>query len=149
MKKLSLLFIASFTLAACAAENNSDSSEAVESMETIESEVSSAPESVETSEHSSQESETASEDLGGVTEEELANAESVSEYDSYEELVYQDIFNPEQYQGSILTDNQGKRIFLFSDGQNQIYKTIYIKHDNRLKIIDLQKDDLVYNKIIQ
>ena len=149
MKKLSLLFIASFTLAACAAENNSDSSEAVESMETIESEVSSAPESVEASEHSSQESETASEDLEGVTEEELANAESVSEYDSYEELVYQDIFNPEQYQGSILTDNQGKRIFLFSDGQNQIYKTIYIKHDNRLKIIDLQKDDLVYNKIIQ
>ncbi|AZP04765.1 putative periplasmic lipoprotein [Jeotgalibaca ciconiae] len=149
MKKLSLLFIASFTLAACAAENNSDSSEAVESMETIESEVSSAPESVETSEHSSQESETASEDLEGVTEEELANAESVSEYDSYEELVYQDVFNPEQYQGSIVTDNQGKRIFLFSDGQNQIYKTIYIKHDNRLKIIDLQKDDLVYNKIIQ
>ena len=149
MKKLSLLFIASFTLAACAAENNSDSSEAVESMETIESEVSSAPESVETSEHSSQESETASEDLEGVTEEELANAESVSEYDSYEELVYQDVFNPEQYQGSIVTDNQGKRIFLFSDGQNQIYKTIYIKHDNRLKIIDLQEDDLVYNKIIQ
>ena len=149
MKKLSLLFIASFTLAACAAENNSDSSEAVESMETIESEVSSAPESVETSEHSSQESETASEDLEAVTEEELANAESVSEYDSYEELVYQDVFNPEQYQGSIVTDNQGKRIFLFSDGQNQIYKTIYIKHDNRLKIIDLQKDDLVYNKIIQ
>lgn len=146
MKKISLLFIASFALAACAAENNSSSSESVE---TIESEVSSAPESVETSEHSSQESETASEDLGGVTEEELANAESVSEYDSYEELVYQDIFNPEQYQGSILTDNQGKRIFLFSDGQNQIYKTIYIKHDNRLKIIDLQKDDLVYNKIIQ
>lgn len=149
MKKLSLLFIASFTLAACAAENNSDSSEAVESMETIESEVSSAPESVETSEHSSQESETASEDLEGVTEEELANAESVSEYDSYEELVYQDVFNPEQYQGFIVTDNQGKRIFLFSDGQNQIYKTIYIKHDNRLKIIDLQKDNLVYNKIIQ
>ncbi|HJB24874.1 MAG TPA: hypothetical protein H9946_12110 [Candidatus Jeotgalibaca pullicola] len=149
MKKLSLLFIASFTLAACAAENNSDSSEAVESMETIESEVSSAPESVETSEHSSQESETASEDLEAVTEEELANAESVSEYDSYEELVYQDVFNPEQYQGSIVTDNQGKRIFLFSDGQKQIYKTIYIKHDNRLKIIDLQEDDLVYNKIIQ
>ncbi|HJB24089.1 MAG TPA: hypothetical protein H9946_08040 [Candidatus Jeotgalibaca pullicola] len=146
MKKISLLFIASLALAACAAESNSGSSESVE---TIESEVSSAPESVETSEHSSQESETASEDLGGVTEEELANAESVSEYDSYEELVYQDIFNPEQYQGSILTDNQGKRIFLFSDGQNQIYKTIYIKHDNRLKIIDLQKDDLVYNKIIQ
>lgn len=149
MKKLSLLFIASFTLAACAAENNSDSSEAVESMETIESEVSSAPESVETSEHSSQESETASEDLEAVTEEELANAESVSEYDSYEELVYQDVFNPEQYQGSIVTDNQGKRIFLFSDCQKQIYKTIYIKHDNRLKIIDLQEDDLVYNKIIQ
>lgn len=42
-------------------------------------------------------------------------------------------------------DNEGKRITLFENESGQkVYKSIYIKHDNHLKIIDLNGDKLLY-----
>ena len=42
-------------------------------------------------------------------------------------------------------DNQGKRITLFeNESGKKVYKSIFIKHDNHLKIIDLNGDKLLF-----
>ncbi|ARF13425.1 hypothetical protein [Sporosarcina ureae] len=42
-------------------------------------------------------------------------------------------------------DNQGKRIILFENKSGKkVYKSIFIKHDNHLKIIDLNGDKLLF-----
>jgi len=54
------------------------------------------------------------------------------------------------YQGVVETDNKGNRIILFEDenGHSE-YKSIFIKHDNRLKIVEFNNDGLLYNEIIK
>lgn len=43
------------------------------------------------------------------------------------------------------TDNQNKRIILFENQSGQkVYKSIFIKNDQHLKIVDLNDDGLVY-----
>lgn len=54
------------------------------------------------------------------------------------------------YHGMIETDNQGTRIILFGIEQNhKEYKSIFVKNDNRLKIIKLDNDGLIYNEILK
>ncbi|MBO1004168.1 hypothetical protein ACFSKI_06970 [Pseudogracilibacillus auburnensis] len=48
------------------------------------------------------------------------------------------------------TDNANKRVILFQDNDHsKKYKSIFIKNDQRLKIIDLKNDGLIYNDIIR
>lgn len=50
----------------------------------------------------------------------------------------------------IETDNRNNRVILFLDNKKPIYKTIYVKHDKRLKIIDIGKnEEQVFNEIIK
>ncbi|WP_301107954.1 hypothetical protein [Sporosarcina sp.] len=43
------------------------------------------------------------------------------------------------------TDNPGKRIILFENQSGEkVYKSIFIKHDQYVKIIDLKDDNLLY-----
>lgn len=101
-------------------------------------------------------------DSGGVTEEK-ENLEDVpaedtidtvtnnddlgkfEEFDSIEEHIDLDTF-----QGVVETDNEGNRIIIFEDENGSAeYKSIFIKHDNRLKIVKLKSDGLLYNGIIK
>lgn len=63
-----------------------------------------------------------------------------------------------EYKGNVKTDNQGNRIILFEDDDGEKeYKSIFIKNDNRLKIIEFEDgnehDDedkgLIYNEVIK
>lgn len=50
----------------------------------------------------------------------------------------------------IETDNRNNRVILFLDNKKPIYKTIYVKHDQRLKIIDIGKNEgQIFNEIIK
>lgn len=45
----------------------------------------------------------------------------------------------------VQTDNPGKRIILFENSSGEkVYKSIFVKHDQFLKIIDLKSDRLLY-----
>jgi len=49
----------------------------------------------------------------------------------------------------IETDNPNKRVLLFSDNDKVMYKTIYIKEKQRLKIIDIYEDKgQIFNETI-
>lgn len=150
MKKLLFISMASLVLGACANDTTTD--EDTTSSEVAVSEVMSTESSMVEEESStvveSEEMEADEADLEEVTDSDLESAEKVSEYAEYEELDAQDIFNPSDYEGHLVTDNQGTRIFLFRDGDNQMYKTIFVKNNNRLKVIDLQADQMVFNEQI-
>ena len=54
------------------------------------------------------------------------------------------------YQAELVTDNPGKRILLFTDANGRkIYKSIFIKNDRHLKIIQLDGEGLLYNNKVQ
>ncbi|WP_159446046.1 hypothetical protein [Carnobacterium iners] len=48
-----------------------------------------------------------------------------------------------RYESRLLTDNQGTRVMLFSKNNEQLYKTVLVKNNNWLKVIDLKADNLV------
>lgn len=88
------------------------------------------------------------EDMAHVSEGELEQSEKVAELEKYEELSSQDYFDPEAFQVHLITDNPGTRVFIFHDGEQLAYKTVFIKHENRLKVIDLVNDTLLMNGVI-
>lgn len=54
------------------------------------------------------------------------------------------------YKGVVETDNKGTRVILFEDEKgHKEYKSIFIKHDNRLKIVQFKDDGLLYNEIVK
>ncbi len=86
-----------------------------------------------------------------VHEEKSADSSAANEDQSdYTELpvVLEKIGNDE-YEEIVKTDNANKRVILFEDqNHNKLFKSIYIKHDNRLKVIDLAKDQMIFNEVI-
>lgn len=52
--------------------------------------------------------------------------------------------------GTVETDNKGNRIIIFANenGQKE-YKSIFLKHDNRLKIVTFNDESPLYNDVIQ
>ena len=155
MKKIFFISMATLVLGACTNDNTttdvdttSSSVEVTESM-TSESSMVSESSSMEAKESEDvDDADVSDEDLADVPNSDLESAESVSEYAAYEELAAQDVFNPADYDGHLVTDNPGTRIFLFRNGDMQMYKTIFVKNNNRLKVIDLQADQMVYNEQI-
>lgn len=154
-KKLILLSFSALLLGACSTGNNADETP-TEEPETSMEETSSMTEDSESMEEDSESAENEDEDMESeeedhdpVSEDDLKDAKEVSEYSDYEELDKQDVFEPEDYDGHLVTDNQGTRVFIFKKGNEQAYKTIFVKHDNRLKVIDLKKDDLVFNEVLK
>lgn len=160
VKKMLFISMAALTLGACASDGGAANTDPASSdtavSESQESAVSSAASSekesssdtVSSEEAADNDNEATSEDLADIDDADLEGAEQVSEYADYEELAAQDIFDPADYEGHLVSDNPGNRIFLFSKDGQQSYKTIYIKHDNRLKVIDLQADRMVFNERI-
>lgn len=49
----------------------------------------------------------------------------------------------------IQTDNQNTRVIIFSGDQGKQYKSVFVKRQNRLKIINLDTDAQIFNEIIK
>lgn len=147
MQKMSKLFLATsmaLVLAACGdtQTDGEDLTTGNEQTEESTSDEMTSTDSVETDEEVSED------DMAAASEEELDNTEVVSDHENYEELPAQDYFNPADFTSHLLTDNPGTRVFIFEDGSEQAYKTVFVKRANRLKVIDLIHDELLTNEII-
>lgn len=151
-KKVMVFFAAAFILGGCSTKTTdepvveSSNSAAQSSKEVMTESASSESMAVE----SSAVTESASEedkDMAPVSEEEVASAEMVTDISQYEELEY--TIDLSGYESRMLTDNQGTRVMLFSKDNEQVYKTVYVKNNNWLKVIDLKGDNLLLNEKIK
>lgn len=58
--------------------------------------------------------------------------------------------NLDDYKGIVESDNKGNRVILYEDQSGaKVYKSILVKNENRLKIIKLDDDRLLYNDLIK
>lgn len=156
-KKAMVFFATAFILGGCSTKTTnepvveSSDSVAQSSEEVIIESASSESKSVESSvvTESSNEMDK-DEDMAPVSEEDAANAETVTDISQYEELEYaKDTIDLSGYESRLLTDNQGTRVMLFSKDNEQVYKTVYVKNNNWLKVIDLKADNLLLNEKIK
>lgn len=132
--KLILLFMAAATLGACTTEEDPGEAEALDPIEE-EAAIEEEP----------NEGMVTEEELAPVSESEMDEAESIDNIDQYEEFEEQDVFDPTGYDAYLITDNGSTRVILFTDGDEQVFKSIFTEEDNRLKIIDLQNNELLLN----
>lgn len=86
-----------------------------------------------------------------MIEEETEKAEVATTIEDYDELqsIDEEQFNPSDYEVRVLADNANKRVLMFIDDHDKRrFKTIYVKHDHFLKVIDIQQNQLVMKKNI-
>lgn len=77
------------------------------------------------------------------------DSSSLSEYEEYPYLD-KEIDNLDNYDPIVETDNPNKRVILYkADNNEKKYKSIFIKRQNRLKIIQLDDNGEIFNKIIK
>ncbi|MER2064237.1 MAG: hypothetical protein ABS873_06265 [Alkalibacterium sp.] len=133
-KKLIVLFMAAFTLGACTTEEDPGETEALDPIEE-EAAVEEEP----------GESMVTDEELAPVSDSELEEAEAIDDIEQYEEFEEQDVFDPTGYDAHLVTDNGNTRVILFTEGDVQMFKSIFIEEESRLKIIDLQNNELLLN----
>ena len=126
--KFYLLMIAIFTLTACASNKDSNS--------------------ISLSEETNTTQQKHSEYYESATDSEIQTADTPTDYSEYLELSSQDIFQPEDYTGHVITDNPGTRVFIFSQDGTQTYKVIFVKNEQRLKVIDLINNELIMDNSI-
>ncbi|PWA09693.1 hypothetical protein DCC39_12690 [Pueribacillus theae] len=84
-------------------------------------------------------------------EEEIEKAKVATTTEDYEDLqsIDEGQFNPSDYEVRILTDNANKRVLMFIDDHDKrSFKTVNVKHDHFLKVIDIQQNQLVMKKNI-
>src|SRR5699024_7444385 len=73
----------------------------------------------------------------------------LAQYDEYN-VVSSKIKDIDSYPARVETHNPNTRVILFGEDNGQKdYKSIFVKRENRLKIIDLKKDNQIYNDIIK
>lgn len=134
-RKLITVLFAAATLAACDTNDTEDAdlTEPVEEEELIDEE---ANEAIVTDE-----------DLSPVSEAQLEEAELVENLDEYEEFAEQDVFDPNDYDAYLVSEG-ARRVFVFLEGDVQIFKTIYVEEDNSLEIIDVANEEVIQNSPI-
>lgn len=141
MKKLLMILLGAFLLTACSSNDGDDqagtNTQDEETAETPASEGDQPADTEETEENAEAPAE----------EEKTSEHEAESKYEELA-IVFEQI-GSEDYSQSVETDNEGKRVILYADENGEKkFKSIYIKHDKRLKIIDLTKDGQIYNETI-
>lgn len=153
MKRLLMLFAAvgiMFGLVACGSndEDTTDNDAPEENTETTEEN--------DVDEEPSSEKEDEPEDTEKADEPEKSTPEDDNDEDDGSEIsefkessVIEDEIDVSDLDANIETDNNNKRVILFKDGDKAVYKTIFIKNDDRLKIIDIGNDEgQIYNETI-
>lgn len=127
MKKLLVTFLGILLLAGC----TNDKTVSTEKPE---------PDSTSTVESS----ESATEEESNIVTEQNEGLTDLPEYAILAEKISLDT-----HKAIVETDNPGNRIILFeNDNGVNAYKSIFVKNDNRLKIINLDDDGLIYNDIV-
>lgn len=84
-------------------------------------------------------------EMAPASDSELEDAEVITDLSDYEEFKDQDVFDPTQFETYAVEDNTAVRVIIFLEDDEQVYKTIYIKEDNRFKVIDLRENELLLN----
>ena len=153
MKRLLILLAAvgiMFGLVACGSndEDTTDNDTTEENTETTEEN--------DVDEEPSSEKEDEPEDTEKADEPEKSTPEDDNDEDDGSEIsefkessVIEDEIDVSDLNANIETDNNNKRVILFKDGDKAVYKTIFIKNDDRLKIIDIGNDEgQIYNETI-
>lgn len=79
----------------------------------------------------------------------LSDQEMNEELSEYEEFaVIADNIDVDAYEGTVVEDNQEKRVILFEDeNDNEQYKTIFVKHKNFVKIISFDEGQIFAGSI--
>jgi len=78
--------------------------------------------------------------------------DSNSEVVQFKEYAYikEKVSNIEDFKAITETNNPNKRVILYqSDEGQKKYKSIFIKKTNRLKLIELDKNGMLYNQVIK
>lgn len=79
-------------------------------------------------------------------------SDSNSELTQFKEYPYikEKVSNINEYKAITETDNPNKRVILYQSNEGKKkYKSIFIKESNRLKLIELDKNGLLYNQVIK
>ncbi|GGP13221.1 hypothetical protein [Oceanobacillus neutriphilus] len=125
------LLIILLIISACQPEENHEATEA-------------HPSDRSTEEVSEQSQDTSEE---GNNDSEPAADEEAYEYEE-QKVIGQQIEDGE-YDVVVETDNNGSRVMFYEIDGEKYYKTIFVKNDNRLKIIDIRNNNgQIYNDII-
>lgn len=114
-------------------------------------------ESTETTEETEVEEETTPEEEIEEPEEKAEESTSETETKGNSEIadfeeasVIEDEIDVSELDVKVEADNDNKRVILFTDGNRAVYKTIFIKNDQRLKIIDINDNEgQIYNEVIK
>ncbi|SRR5690625_979407 len=138
MKKMIVALISMLVLlAACTSNNNEETS-----TDNTEREADTA-----VSEHNKEpdKEETSDEEINQKAESPNAKLASFPEYDVLVEEIDMD-----NLAADVKTNNPNKRVMILTDddGEKQ-YKSIYIKEKQRLKIISLDEEGQIFNKVIK
>lgn len=141
MKKWWLLPVLAVFLAACGnndadGQNDPDAEPAVDVSESdIDTEV--EPEVTEPDSSKDAVTDSAEEEPAQSVDPKLEGLEEFSDLEEHMPLA--------DLTADIEADNQGKRVILYEDSTGQkVYKSVYVKHDQHVKIIDLKNEGLVY-----
>ncbi|ETT86463.1 hypothetical protein MKZ08_11095 [Viridibacillus sp. FSL R5-0477] len=79
---------------------------------------------------------------------ESSNHEESTSLPEYNNIIEQ--IDNKEFNFQTITDNEGKRVLLLIDKNGvEQYKSIYIKYTNRLKIIKINGEGLIFNEIIE
>lgn len=148
LKRLSLILAAGAVLSACQtdeADTNDVDSDQIEETEDANGEDLDTQEDEAALDEEPDEAVIAEEDMEPVSDEELENAEAIGDLTQYEEFEEQDVFVPEDYVAYLVSEEGGRRIFVFTEDDEQVFKTIFVMPDNQLQVIDLVNDELLMN----
>lgn len=85
----------------------------------------------------------------GISEEELDSTEVIEELTDYPETErIQETIDLTNLTGYVISDNPGTRIFIFANEGKQLYKSIFVKDKDRLKVVDLEQNNVVIDETV-
>ena len=144
MKKFLMIMFSSLLLVACSSDKNelsdmfgeANESESINEGTQSDDDVVEDTESAETGEESD------------VSEEEIiVQTKDVQAFEEFERLneVTNDV---SEYNVLMEEENENNRVLLLEKDQKKVYKSVYVKKDQHLKVIDLQSNEQVYNDYV-
>lgn len=82
-----------------------------------------------------------------VSKEELNEAEVIDDLTEYPEITaIQETIDLTELTGYIVSDNPGTRILIFTNEEKQVYKSILVKDEKQLKVIDLEQNEVLIDE---
>lgn len=84
-----------------------------------------------------------------VSKEELNEAEVIDDLTEYPETTaIQETIDLTELTGYIVSDNPGTRILIFTNEEKQVYKSIFVKDEKQLKVIDLEQNEVLIDETV-